>query len=242
MNMLRAQVRAELQAVRRNGEQLLLTLGIPVLLLVFFSLVDVLPTGTDNAVDFLAPGILALAVMSTAMVSLGIGTGFERSYKVLKRLGATPLGRPRLIAAKIAAVIVVELVQFGALIPVAYAVDWRPASPNWLAAIGAVVVGTMAFAGIGLSMAGRLRGEINLAAQNGLYLLFLLLGGMIIPFAKLPVGLSAIAKALPSGALADVLRDALEQSGTRPGTSWIILAAWAVASPALAAKLFRWDS
>ena len=65
---------------------------------------------------------------------------------------------------------------------------------------------------------------------------------MIIPFAKLPVGLSAVAKALPSGALADVLRDALEQNGSRPGTSWIILALWAVAGPALAAKLFRWDS
>lgn len=239
--MLRAQLRAEMQATIRNSEQLLLTLGIPVMLLVFFSLVDVLPTGTKDPIDFLAPGVLALAVMSSAMVSLGIGTGFERSYKVLKRLGATPLGRTRLIAAKIGAVILVELVQFALLIPVAYALGWRPPSPNWLAALGGVVAGTIAFAGIGLSLAGRLRGEINLAAQNGLYLVLLLLGGMIIPFAKLPAGLSAIAKALPSGALADVLREALTQTGSRPGTSWIILAAWAVAAPAAAAMLFRWE-
>ena len=121
-----AQLKMEFLLVVRNGEQLLLTLIIPVLLLVFFSLVDVLPTGTDDPVDFLAPGILALAVMSTAMVSLGIGTGFERSYHVLKRLGTTPLGRPRLIAAKISAVAAVELLQFAVLIPVAYAVGWRP--------------------------------------------------------------------------------------------------------------------
>ena len=95
MRLTVIQLRAELRRVAGNGEQLLLTLGIPVLLLVFFSLVDVLPTGTKDPVDFLAPGILALATMSTAMVSLGIGTGFERSYHVLKRLGATPLGRPR---------------------------------------------------------------------------------------------------------------------------------------------------
>ncbi len=239
--MLRAQLRAEMQATMRNGEQLLLTLGIPVMLLVFFSLVDVLPTGTKDPIDFLAPGILALAVMSSAMVSLGIGTGFERSYKVLKRLGTTPLGRARLIAAKISAVILVELVQFAVLIPVAYALGWRPPSPNWLAALGGVVVGTIAFAGIGLSLAGRLRGEINLAAQNALYLLLLLLGGMIIPFAKLPTALSAVAKALPSGALADVLREALTQTGTRPGTSWVILVAWAVAAPVAAARLFRWE-
>lgn len=241
MRMLKAQLRAELQAVMRNSEQLLLTLGIPILLLVFFSLVDVLPTGTKDPIDFLAPGILALAVMSAAMVSLGIGTGFERSYKVLKRLGATPLGRGRLIAAKILAVIVVELVQFAVLIPVAYALGWRPGSPTWLAAVAGIVVGTIAFAGIGLSLAGRLRAEINLAAQNGLYLVLLLLGGMVIPFAKLPVSLSAIAKATPSGALADVLRETLAHAGTRPTTSWIILCCWALVAPSAAARLFRWE-
>jgi ABC-2 type transport system permease protein len=241
MKRLVAQLRAELQITLRNGEQLLLTLGIPVLLLVFFSLVDVLPTGTKDPVDFLAPGVLALAVMSTSMVSLGIGTGFERSYHVLKRLGVTPLGRPRLIAAKIAAVAVVELIQFVVLVPVAYALGWSPSSPNWPLAIGAVLLGTMAFAGVGLTLAGRLRGELNLAAQNGLYLVLLLLGGMVIPFAKLPGAIRAVAHALPSGALADVLHDVLGNAGTQPGTSWVVLAVWAVAGPALAAALFRWD-
>lgn len=236
-----AQLRMEVLLVVRNGEQLLLTLIIPVLLLVFFSLVDVLPTGTDDPVDFLAPGILALAVMSTAMVSLGIGTGFERSYHVLKRLGATPLGRPRLIAAKISAVVAVELLQFAVLIPVAYAVGWDPDSPSWPAAAGGVVLGTLAFAGIGLSLAGRLRGELNLAVQNGLYLVLLLLGGMVIPFSNLPAGVRAVAYALPSGALADILREALAHAGTHPGASWAILAAWAVIAPTIAALTFRWD-
>jgi ABC-2 type transport system permease protein len=241
VSRLGAQVRMELALVSRNGEQLLLTLGIPVLLLVFFSTVDVLPTGTDDPVDFLAPGVLALAVMSTAMVSLGIGTGFERTYHVLKRLGATPLGRGRLILAKIVAVAAVELAQFAVLVPVAYALGWRPDGPNWLLALAAVLVGTAAFAGIGLTLAGRLRGEINLAAQNGLYLVLLLLGGMVIPFAELPSVLRAIAYALPSGALADVIRDALTGAGSRPGASWAVLAAWAVAAPAAARAFFRWD-
>jgi ABC-2 type transport system permease protein len=235
------QLRAELRRVAGNGEQLLLTLGIPVLLLVFFSLVDVLPTDTKEPIDFLAPGILALATMSTAMVSLGIGTGFERSYHVLKRLGTTPLGRPRLIAAKIGSVIAVEIVQFAVLIPVAFALGWDPQSPNWLLAVLGVIVGTMAFAGIGLTLAGRLSGEINLAAQNGLYLVLLLLGGMVIPFAKLPGAIRAVAHALPSGALADVLRDALSNAGTQPARSWIVLGSWAIITPLLAARVFRWD-
>jgi len=235
------QLRAEVRAVARHGEQLLLTLGIPVLLLVFFSLVDVLPTGTKDPIDFLAPGILALATMSTAMVSLGIGTGFERSYHVLKRLGVTPLGRPRLIGAKIGSVIAVQIVQFAILIPIAFALGWNPPSPNWALAIAGVVVGTMAFAGIGLSLAGRLPGEVNLAAQNGLYLVLLLLGGMVIPFAKLPSGIRTVAHLLPSGALADVLRDALSDAGTQPGKSWVVLGIWAVVMPVAAARLFRWD-
>jgi len=241
MSVALVQLRAEVRGVARNGEQLLLTLGIPILLLVFFSVVDVLPTGTKDPIDFLAPGILALATMSTAMVSLGIGTGFERSYHVLKRLGATPLGRPRLIGAKIGSVIAVQMVQFAVLIPIAFALGWDPPSPSWGLAIAGVVVGTMAFAGIGLSLAGRLPGEVNLAAQNGLYLVLLLLGGMVIPFAKLPAGIRSVAYALPSGALADVLRDALSDAGSYPGRSWVVLGIWAVVMPLTAARLFRWD-
>lgn len=241
MSRFLTQLRTELQLTLRNGEQLLLTLGIPVMLLVFFSVVDVLPTGTDDPVDFLAPGILALAVMSTSMVALGIATGFERSYHVLKRLGVTPLGRPRLVAAKIGAVAVVELVQFAVLVPVAFALGWSPSPANWPLAVCAVVLGTAAFAGIGLTLAGRLRGEINLAAQNGLYLVLLLLGGMVIPFAELPSGIRAVAHGLPSGALADVLRETLGGAGSQPTTSWIVLAVWAVVMPVVAAAMFRWD-
>ncbi len=241
MSPLRAQLRAELQLVSRNGEQLLLTLGIPVLLLVFFGLVDVLPTDTDKPAQFLLPGILALAVMSSAMVSLGIATGFERSYQVLKRLGATPLGRSRLILAKIISVFCVEVVQMIVLLPIGLMLGWRPANATWLLAILVVLLGTSAFAGIGLTMAGTLRGEINLAAQNGLYLVLLLLGGIIVPMDKLPTPLRAVGHALPSGALADVMREALTGTSSMLGTSLVVLLLWAGIAPLVAARLFRWS-
>lgn len=240
MSALRAQVRAEVALLARNGEQLLLTIGIPVLLLGFFSTVDVLPTGTGEPVDFLAPGVLALAVMSTAMVGLGIATGFERSYGVLKRLGATPLGRGRLVAAKVAMVLVVELVQLAVLVAVATALGWRPGG-GWLLAVPPVVLGTAAFAGIGLVLAGRLPGTVNLAAANGLYLVLLLLGGMVIDLDELPGPLRAVARALPSGALADALRGAFGPDHRVPGRAWLVLAVWAVAAPLAATRLFRWE-
>ena len=241
MSALGAQINAEVSLVRRNGEQLLVTLGIPLLLLAFFSLVDILPTDSTDSVDFLVPGVLALAVMSTAMVSLGIGTGFERSYLVLKRLAATPLGTPRLIAAKTIAVAAVEAVQMVLLIGLGLILGWSPESANWLLVFLAVIAGTAAFAGIGLTLAGNLRGEVNLAASNGLYLILLLVGGVLFPLDRLPSVLEFVGRGLPTYALSDVLRDALMSAGAHPGSSWVVLTAWAIVAPTVAATTFRWN-
>ncbi len=237
-----AQTRAELALTLRRGESLLLTLGIPVGLLVFFSLVSVLPlpAGVSEPVDFLAPGILALAVMSTAMVSLAIATGFERQYGVLKRLGSTPLGRPALLAAKTLAVVVIEVLQVAVLVAVAVVLGWRPQGNPVLAA-GAMVLATVGFAGLGLLMAGVLRAEVTLAAANGLYLVLLLLGGMVFPLERLPATLEALAGLLPSAALTEALDAALSTNATLPAGAVAVLAAWAVTAPALAAWRFRWE-
>jgi len=242
MRAFRAQTRMELALSLRQGEQLLVSIAIPLLLLVFFSLVDVLPKpdGVDHAVDFLAPGILALAVMSTAMVSLGIGTGFERQYGVLKRLGSTPLGRPRLILAKITMVLLVELLQVVVLVPTALLLGWHPDGTLALA-VPAYLLGTAAFAGIGLLLAGTQRGTVTLAAANGLYLVLLLLGGMIIPLTKLPAAIRVIAELLPAAALSRAMAAAFRAGAPAHAGQWAVLAVWAVAAPLAAAWLFRWE-
>jgi ABC-2 type transport system permease protein len=238
MSALVAQVRAETRLLFRNGEQLLLTLGIPVLLLVFFSTVKVVDLGPSKRVQTVVPGILALAVMSTAMVGLGIATGFERKYGVLKLLGSTPLGRPRLLAAKAATVAIVEVVQFVVLALLGVALGWRPHLS--VLVLAAVVLGTACFAGVGLTLAGRLKGEVNLAAVNGLYLVLLLIGGMVVPLANLPGPLRAVGRILPSGALSDAMRQAVGEA-THTGRPWLILSIWAIAACIAAARLFRWE-
>lgn len=239
MKRVLAQTRVELALTLRRGENVLLSLGIPVLLLVFFSAVDVLPTGTDDPIDFLAPGVLALAVMSTAMVGLGIATGFERQYGVLKRLGSTPLGRPALLTAKTLAILAVEVLQVTVLAAVSLTLGWRPSGSVATVAL-AMLLATVAFAGLGLLMAGRLRGEAVLAAANGLYLVLLLLGGMVIPVGELPGALRAVARALPAAALSDIVH-AASTAAVVPSRAWVVLAAWAVAAPLAAAATFRWE-
>ena len=239
LRALRAQTAAETMMTLARGETLLVTLGIPVILLVFFTLVPVLPTGTPHRVDFLAPGVLALAVMSTAMVSLGIATAFERSYGVLRRLGATPLGRPVLLAAKIASVLTVELIQVVVLVAVALALGWRPHTAAGLALL-AVLLATIAFAGSGLAMAGARRAEVTLAVANGVYVILLLIGGVLFPLQKLGA-MAAFARLLPTAALSDALHTPLGAGTPAPLAAWLTLAIWAVAAPAVAALSFKWD-
>jgi ABC-2 type transport system permease protein len=239
---LAAQTRTEVTLTFRRGESVLLTLGIPVLLLVFLSVADVLPKpdGVHDAVDFLFPGILALAVLSAALVGPAIATGFEREYGVLKRLGVTPLGRPAIVVAKTIAVLVVELVQVVVLTGIALALGWRPDGALVGTALLGIALATIAFSGAGLLLGGTLPGLTTLAAANGLYVVLLLVGGMIFPLEKLPSGLRTVADLLPSAALAEVLQHALRTGVDLPGRAWIVLIVWALVLPPVAARLFRW--
>jgi ABC-2 type transport system permease protein len=236
---LLAQLRLDLALSLRNGESLLLTMGIPVGILVFFSLVDVLPIDGD-AVDFLAPGVLAMAVLSTAFANLAIATGFDRSYGVLKRLGVTPLGRPRLVAAKVLASLAILLIQVVVIVVAGLALGWRP-EPSPLPALAAVVLATVAFVGLALVLAGRLPALVNLAVANASFVALLLFSGMVFPLSELPGGLRSVARALPSTALAEALHGALTDGVDVPGRVWPVLVVWAVAASALAATYFRWE-
>jgi ABC-2 type transport system permease protein len=234
-----AQARAETVLQLRQGENLIVTLAVPLGILVFFAKVDTISTDFAHPVDFLVPGVLSLSVMAAAMVSLGIATGFERRYGVLKRLGSTPLSRGGLLIAKTATVLAIELVQVLLVVLVGLAIGWH-LSGGIVAAIALLLLGTIAFAGIGLLMAGTLRAEANLAAANALFLVLLFLGGMAYPLDKLPSGLQDIAKLLPAAALSETVRAVLT-ARTVPAEELVVLIVWAIAAPLLAVRFFRWE-
>lgn len=238
-----AQTRAEVTMTIRRGETLLLTVGIPVLLLLFFSLTHVTSTPKTHRVDFIAPGILALCVLSTSLVALSISTGFERSSGVLRRLWVTPLGQRRLIGSKISAVLVTEAIQVAVVALVALLLTWRPhgGAPGVFEVILALILGSAGCAGIGLALAGWLRAEVNLAASNGLYLVLLLLSGIVVPLSSLPSVVRHGVIALPSGAMAQALHLILGRGVTPTTGDWVSLALWAVAAPLLASRTFRFD-
>lgn len=243
-----AQAGMELRLLLRSGESLLVTFGIPLGILVFFSAIDVLPTGDHDPVTFLVPGVLAISVISTAFVALAIQTAFERKYGVLKRLGATPLTRTGFVAAKASAVLVLVVVQTALVLGVAWlGLGWSPGGAGAAGAQVPVVlmgmlVGSATFTALGLLLAGALRAEATLALANALYLLLLLVSGLTIELGSLPDPLAGVATLLPSGAMGVVLREGL---GSDAAGSWpaalSVLALWGIGATVLTVRTFRWE-
>jgi ABC-2 type transport system permease protein len=241
--MLRAQTRTELVLLLRNGEQLLLTLVIPLgLLVVLTTLTFVEVEGADTRAEragFFVPGLMALAVMSTAFTGQAIATGFERQYGVLKRLGATPLPRSTLLLAKTLAVLTVEVLQLSLLAATGLALGWDPTGSP-VPVLLLVAAGTAAFSGLGLLLGGTLRGLTTLAAANLVWLVLLVLGGVVFPVDQLgPV--EAVAQLLPTAALSEGLRSVLADGSGLPLGPLAVLVAWAVAALGLASRFFRWE-
>lgn len=234
--MLAAQLRAELTLILRNGEQVLLTLIIPLGLLVGLTLIPAVNVEGPR-VDFFVPGILALAIMSTAFTGQAISTGFDRQYGVLKRLGATPLPRSVLLQAKTLAVLAVQVLQVTLICTVGLLLGWEPhGSP---AVVVFVILGTAAFCGLGLLLGGTLPGLTTLAVANLLWFVFLALGGVVFPLAEYG-GAADLLVYLPTAALADGLRTLL-QDGVFVVRDALVLLVWAVLGLGAASRWFRWE-
>jgi len=236
-----AQTAFEARAILRNGEQLLVTVIVPVLVLIGLTKATGVSIDTDGAsrIDFFTPGVLALAVMTSSFTSQAIASAFDRRNGVLRLLSTTPLGRGGLLAGKILGVLVVEVVQIAVIATTALLLGWHPDPAGLLLALVAVVLGTAAFTSLALLVAGTLRAEAVLAVANLLLLVLAVAGGVIVPADRLPGPMAHIALLLPSGALGDALRETL-MHGALPAWSVVVLLAWTAALGWGAGRLFRW--
>lgn len=235
-----AQARFEAGILLRNGEQMLVSIILPLMTLVGLTLAPFPDLGEHERIDVVAPGVLGLVVMSTAFTGQAIQTGFDRRYGVLRYLGTTPLGRGGLLAAKGVAVAAVLVLQLAVLAAVAVAMGWRP-QLAWLpVAILTLVLGTWCFVALALALAGVLRAEAVLALANLVWVLLLAVGGVVIPATALHASADAVVRWLPSAALGDGLREPLLHGGL-PLLPWLVLVVWAAAATVLAARTFRWS-
>lgn len=233
-----AQARFETTTLLRNGEQLLVAIILPAMALVGLTLSPYPDLGDRARIDVVAPGVLALAVASTAFTGQAISTAFDRRYGVLRMYGVSPLGRGGLLAGKALAVLAVLAVQVVVLSLIAAVLGWRPDAGGIVPALVGLLLGVAAFIGVALLLAGTLRAEGVLAVANLLWVVLLGLG-LLIPVSALPTWAQGPAQWLPSGALGEAMRTALVTGGW-PGTHWLVLAAWAALTWAVSLRTFRW--
>jgi len=234
------QARFETGTLLRNGEQLLVAVVLPAMALVGLALSHSPSLGQGRRIDLAVPGVLALAVISTAFTGQAISTAFDRRYGVLRLLGVSPLGRNGLLLAKALAVLTIELMQFFVIGALGLALGWHPQWVGLFAGVLLALVGTWAFVALALLLAGTLRAEGVLALANLIWIALLGLGGVIVPRTQMPSGLSHLAAVLPSGALGDGLREAFVH-GRPAAAPLLVLVAWGAVATALASRTFRWS-
>ncbi|GGF48008.1 ABC transporter [Ornithinimicrobium tianjinense] len=240
-----AQARFEAVGLLRHGEQLLVSMVLPLLALVGLSMVSypdltVGPWADARRIDVLTPGVLALVVMSTAFTGQAILLAFERRWGVLRLLGTTPLGRGGLLLAKAISVVLVLVAQLAVVCAVGVALGWRPEPIGLLPAVLAVVLGAGAFASLAACLGGALRAEAVLALANLVWVLLTAVGGVLLPAHALPAPLGTVVSVLPSAALGDAMRGALVD-GTVVWTAFAVLLAWALGAALVARRLLRWS-
>lgn len=237
---VRAQARFEARTLLANGEQLLVSLILPALALFGLVYASVPDLGEGRRVDLASPGVLALAVVSTAFTGQAIATAFDRRYGLLRLLGVTPLGPRGLLIGKSIAVLAVIASQVLVLGGLALILGWRPDASGIPAAVVLVVLGAWVFVCLALALAGTVRPEGVLALANLIWVLLVAGGGLLIPAAKLPGALAEVARALPSGALGDGLRAAFVDGRFDLGAVGVLLV-WGLLASALVVRTFRWS-
>jgi ABC-2 type transport system permease protein len=233
------QARFEVGTLLRNGEQLLVSVVLPLGALLGLAFTSVPSLGEGRRIDVATPGVLALCVVSAAFTSQAIATGFDRRASVLRLLGTTPLGRGGLLGGKALATLGVEVLQWCVVGGVGLALGWRPEAAGLPYALVLLLLGTWAFVALALLLAGTLRAEGVLAVANLVWVLLLVLGGVVVPRSQLPA-LAGVVGALPSAALGDGLRAAFGDATFLAGPALVLLA-WAVVATVLTARTFRWS-
>ena len=235
-----AQARYEFSLLMRNGEQILLTLVIPLFILVGLTMLPFIKGGEYARVSVVVPGIVALAVMSTAFTAQAISVGFDRRYGVLKLFGATPLTRVQLLTARTIAILVVEALQVVLILIVAYALGWRQFGFPLTTAL-MIIMGTAAFSALAIALAGVLRAQATLAVANAIYFVLVVGGGILLPQSQMPSWLASFTELLPSGALGSGLRESMLGESSFPIFPIVVLAVWCAIGVGIAARTFKWE-
>jgi ABC-2 type transport system permease protein len=196
-----------------------------------------------STVAYLIPSILAMALMQLGVFA-AIPLVQQRERGILKRLGATPLARWKLVGSNVLLRLMVAIVDTVLIIGIGYAVFDVQIVGSPVLAVGVVLLGAASFLAIGFALASFLKTEEQATGVVQIVQLpMMFLSGIFFSFNFLPGVLQSVARLLPLTYLGDALRQVMV-NGTQVaplGADLAILAGWLVVCLTIAARSFRWE-
>ena len=197
-----------------------------------------------RTIDFLLPGILAMALMQLGVMATAPPLVQLREQQILRRLGATPLSRSMLLAAQVCLRLTIGLTQTILLVLVGSLVFHVHIIGNWIVLAGFVILGALMFVSLGYLMSGLAKTQDSVTGLSQLVNFpMMFLSGLFFPVDIMPTWIRPVINAMPLTYLADALRQIMV--GANPlHTLWIdliVLAAWLTVCAILAVRFFRWE-
>lgn len=220
-----AHARWVLHTTWRNGEQLLLLIGIPLAALLAIARTDLLSTTTPPLVI-----TTVMVVLAAGFTSPAISLAFERRYGSFAFLGTTPLPRSAIVAGTLLSIALSTVLALAVLSVIATAlgeIDVTTMAPTVLMAI----LGLAAAVPWAFVLGGTARSETVLVLANAVFVVATLFAGVLVPAASLPYG--AVLAFLPPGAMVELATNATAMSV-------VVLLAWSAIGAGLAVRAFRW--
>ncbi len=243
MNTLAHQLRYEQKIFWRNREASIFIFVFPLLLYALLGSVYDDTIEGRAAVDVLLAGLFGYGAANTAFAGLAIVLVVRREGGLLKRLRATPLPPAAYLTAVLLSTLVTFALQSVSLLLLGGLVFDASTPANWLGFAGAIVLGVVCFAGMGLAAASLIRSAEGVSAVvNVVVLPMAFLSGSFGPTRDFPAFLQAIADVLPLTYFLDIV-DGVYLDGDSlfadPGALLAVLA-WGAAGVVVALLRFGW--
>lgn len=195
-------------------------------------------------IDFLLPGIVALAIMQMAVFSVAFVFVDYKEKGILKRLLATPMKPYQFVTANVVTRLLVAVIQATLLILVGvYLFHAHVLGSVWLL-IPPVILGGIMFLGMGFTISGLAKTvDAVPAIANLIVFPMLFLGGTFFPIDNMPNWLQHIVKYLPltylSHSMRVVMIEAANFRAIAYDLAWMVV--WAVILIFLAIFTFRFE-
>ena len=194
--------------------------------------------------DGVLMGLIALGIMTNSIISIAVRISTYRNLAILKRLLVTPLPIWKYFAGEIAAHLVLALLQAAIILAVGVFVFGARVhgNPAWIFVI--VPLGAMVFLNIGFILSAWAKTPAAASGMgNAIALPMMFFAGTFFSTATFPWVLPHLAQALPLTPMLVALRQVAVESAPLWDTwpSLATLAAWAVGTGLVAAKVFKFS-